>query len=132
MNAFLKVTLSDIFFLNSEFGRHLQLNSIETINAVVYDAQGKYSFDNSVVDGYTTITSLKLNTWSNGEVNYYPNNLANFPVPSSPTVYNFNTSSTAKAALAAATSSVDWKIFSTTYPLNAPNSSPSANQLAKP
>ena len=66
------------------------------------DAQGKYSFDNAVTDGYTTVTSLKLNTWSNGEVNYYPNNLANFPVPSTPTVYNFNTSSTAKAALAAA------------------------------
>ncbi len=63
------------------------------------DAQGKYSFDNAVTDGYTTITSLKLNTWSNGEVNYYPNNLANFPVPSTPTVYNFNTSSTAKASI---------------------------------
>ncbi len=66
------------------------------------DAQGKYSFDNSVTDGYTTITSLKLNTWSNGEVNYYPNNLANFAVPTNPTIYNFNTSSTAKTALAAA------------------------------
>gem|GEM_PF-692115 len=68
----------------------------------VTDAQGKYSFDNSVVAGYTTVTSLKLNTWENGEVNYFPNNLANFPVPANPTVYNFNTSSTAKAALAMA------------------------------
>lgn len=66
----------------------------------VTDAQGKYSFDNAVVAGYTTITSLKLNTWENGEVVYLPNNLANFPVPANPTVYNFSTGSTAKAALA--------------------------------
>ncbi|SEO01431.1 chitinase family 18 [Flavobacterium sp. CF108] len=62
------------------------------------DAQGKYSFDNSVVAGYTQILSLKLNSWENGETAYFPNNLANFPVPANPTVYNFNTSSTAKAA----------------------------------
>ncbi|WP_264538277.1 T9SS-translocated chitinase ChiA [Flavobacterium sp. N1736] len=64
----------------------------------VTDAQGKYSFDNSVVAGYTTITSLKLNTWENAETTYYPNNLANFAVPANPTVYNFNTSATAKSA----------------------------------
>lgn len=65
----------------------------------VTDAQGKYSFDNSVVAGYTTVTSLKLNSWENGEVAYFPNNLANFAVPANPTTYNFNTSSTAKSAL---------------------------------
>lgn len=74
------------------------------------DAQGKYSFDNSVIDGYTQITSLKLNSWSNAEINYYPNNLANFAVPSSPTVYNFNTSSTAKMALAAATNLISGSV----------------------
>ncbi|MEN2402186.1 T9SS-translocated chitinase ChiA [Flavobacterium sp. MC2016-06] len=68
----------------------------------ITDAQGKYSFDNAVVAGYTTVTSLKLNTWENGEVVYYPSNLANFAVPATPTVYNFNTSATAKSALAAA------------------------------
>lgn len=62
------------------------------------DSQGKYSFDNSVVAGYTTVTSLKLNSWENGETAYFPNNLSNFAVPANPTVYNFNTSSTAKAA----------------------------------
>ena len=62
------------------------------------DAQGRYSFDNSVVAGYTTVTSLKLNSWENGETAYFPNNLANFAVPANPTVYNFNTSSTAKTA----------------------------------
>ena len=66
----------------------------------ITDAQGKYSFDNAVVAGYTTITSLKLNTWENGEVVYLPNNLANFGVPANPTVYNFSTGSTARAALA--------------------------------
>lgn len=66
----------------------------------VTDAQGKYSFDNAVVAGYTTVTSLKLNSWENGEVVYLPSNLANFAVPANPTVYNFSTGSTAKAALA--------------------------------
>ncbi|OCB75267.1 glycoside hydrolase [Flavobacterium piscis] len=66
----------------------------------ITDAQGKYSFDNAVVAGYTTITSLKLNTWENGEVVYLPNNLANFAVPANPTVYNFSTGSSARAALA--------------------------------
>jgi len=82
------------------------------------DAQGKYSFDNSVTDGYTTVTSLKLNTWSNGEVNYYPNNLANFPVPTTPTVYNFNTSSTAKMALAAATNLISGTVKNGTIPVS--------------
>ncbi|MEN2413389.1 T9SS-translocated chitinase ChiA [Flavobacterium mesophilum] len=82
------------------------------------DAQGKYSFDNSVTDGYTTVTSLKLNTWSNGEVNYYPNNLANFPVPTTPTVYNFNTSSTAKMALAAATNLISGTVKNGTTPVS--------------
>jgi GH18 family chitinase len=58
----------------------------------VTDAQGKYSFDNAVLLGYTTISSLKLNTWQNNEVVYLPSNLANFSVPATPQVYNFNTS----------------------------------------
>lgn len=62
------------------------------------DAQGKYSFDNTVVAGYTTISSLKLNSWENGEVVYLPSNLANFAVPVNPTVYNFNTSATARTS----------------------------------
>ncbi|MGO4771764.1 glycosyl hydrolase family 18 protein [Flavobacterium sp. W22_SRS_FK3] len=57
----------------------------------VTDAQGKYSFDNAILNGYTSISSLKLNTWENGEVVYLPNNLANFPVPATATVYDFNT-----------------------------------------
>ena len=57
----------------------------------ITDSQGKYSFDNAILTGYTTISSLKLNTWENGEVVYLPNNLTNFAVPANPTVYDFNT-----------------------------------------
>ncbi|PWB23519.1 glycosyl hydrolase family 18 protein [Flavobacterium sp. HTF] len=55
------------------------------------DAQGKYSFDNAIISGYTTISSLKLNAWENGDVVYLPSNLTNFAVPANPTVYDFNT-----------------------------------------
>ncbi|SHG25612.1 T9SS-translocated chitinase ChiA [Flavobacterium johnsoniae] len=85
------------------------------------DAQGKYSFDNSVVDGYTQVLSLKLNSWQNGEVAYYPNNLANFAVPANPTVYNFNTSSTAKSALAAAANLISGTVKNGTTPVAGAN-----------
>ncbi|RUT70084.1 glycoside hydrolase [Flavobacterium cupreum] len=83
----------------------------------ITDAQGKYSFDNSVVAGYNTVTSLKLNSWENGEVSYFPNNLANFAVPANPTVYNFNTSSTAKSALAAAVNLISGSVKNGTTPV---------------
>lgn len=59
------------------------------------DAQGNFSYDNSVVAGYTTISSLKLNGWQNNDVVYSPGNLANFAVPTTPQVYNFNSNSVA-------------------------------------
>ncbi|MRX40431.1 T9SS-translocated chitinase ChiA [Flavobacterium sp. LC2016-23] len=83
----------------------------------ITDAQGKYSFDNSVVAGYTTVTSLKLNSWENGETAYFPNNLANFAVPANPTVYNFNTSSTAKSALAAVVNLISGSVKNGTTPV---------------
>jgi GH18 family chitinase len=83
----------------------------------ITDAQGKYSFDNSVVAGYTTVTSLKLNSWENGETAYFPNNLANFAVPANPTVYNFNTSATAKSALAAAVNLISGSVKNGTTPV---------------
>ncbi|TRX35195.1 glycoside hydrolase [Flavobacterium sp. ZT3R18] len=58
----------------------------------ITDAQGKYSFDNTLLAGYTTVSSLKLNTWENNEVVYLPSNLANFNVPATPQVYDFNSS----------------------------------------
>ncbi|QGK73110.1 T9SS-translocated chitinase ChiA [Flavobacterium sp. SLB02] len=83
----------------------------------ITDAQGKYSFDNAVVAGYTTITSLKLNTWENGEVVYLPNNLANFAVPANPTVYNFSTGSTARAAALAVTNLISGSVKNGTTPV---------------
>ena len=58
----------------------------------ITDAVGKYSFDNAKLVGYTTISSLKLNTWENNEVVYLPSNLTNFSVPATPQVYDFNSS----------------------------------------
>ncbi|WP_173969671.1 T9SS-translocated chitinase ChiA [Flavobacterium bizetiae] len=83
----------------------------------ITDAQGKYNFDNAVVAGYTTITSLKLNTWENGEVVYLPNNLANFPVPANPTIYNFSTGSTAKVAALAVTNLISGSVKNGTTPV---------------
>jgi GH18 family chitinase len=58
----------------------------------ITDAQGKYSFDNAKLVGYTTISSLKLNAWENNEIVYLPSNLTNFSVPATPQVYDFNSS----------------------------------------
>ncbi|MCC9070833.1 T9SS-translocated chitinase ChiA [Flavobacterium sp. F-65] len=58
------------------------------------DAQGVFSYDNSVIAGYNTILSLKLNAWENNNITYYPTNLANFATPTTPQVYNFNTQTT--------------------------------------
>ncbi|PAM93863.1 glycoside hydrolase [Flavobacterium sp. IR1] len=80
------------------------------------DAQGKYSFDNSVVAGYNQVLSLKLNSWENGEVAYFPNNLANFAVPANPIVYNFNTTSTAR--IAASTNLISGTVKSGSNPVS--------------
>jgi GH18 family chitinase len=67
-------------------------NSHPYVNFIaITDAQGKYSFDNAKLVGYTTISSLKLNAWENNDVTYLPSNLANFSIPATPQVYNFNT-----------------------------------------
>ncbi|GIQ60720.1 hypothetical protein Flavo103_38560 [Flavobacterium collinsii] len=78
------------------------------------DAQGNYSFANSVVDGYTTISSLKLNAWQNNDVNYFPNNLTSFAVPATPQVYNFNTSATARTSSYA----INGKVLNGTTPVS--------------
>ncbi|MCC9017242.1 glycosyl hydrolase family 18 protein [Flavobacterium lipolyticum] len=59
------------------------------------DAYGKYSFDNAIFSGYTTISSLKMNAWDNNSVVYYPTDLANLPIPVSSKEYNFNSSAAA-------------------------------------
>ncbi|MCV9928901.1 T9SS-translocated chitinase ChiA [Flavobacterium sp. LS1R49] len=55
------------------------------------DAQGVFSYDNTVTAGYTQVLSLKLNAWENNNTAYFPNNLVNFAMPTTPQVYNFNT-----------------------------------------
>ncbi|MCV9934571.1 T9SS-translocated chitinase ChiA [Flavobacterium sp. LS1R47] len=55
------------------------------------DAQGVFSYDNAVTAGYTQVLSLKLNGWENNNITYYPTNLVNFAMPTTPKVYNFNT-----------------------------------------
>jgi len=54
------------------------------------NAQGQYSFLNSDLSGYSEILSLKLNAGQNNNTEYFPNDIANTPLPTSPTIYNFN------------------------------------------
>jgi chitinase len=54
------------------------------------DAQGNYHFENSVISGYTTYLSFKLNAWENNNVTYLPA-LGQGSLPTAPKVFNFNT-----------------------------------------
>ena len=54
------------------------------------DAEGKYFFDNSVLNGYTQILSIKMNSWDNNGISYFPTSYSSISVPSSPTQFNFN------------------------------------------
>ncbi|BFM42396.1 hypothetical protein CFS9_10370 [Flavobacterium sp. CFS9] len=74
------------------------------------DANGKYSFDNSVLSGYTTITSLKMNAWDNASVVYYPTDLANLPIPVLPKEYNFNSNAIAPEVTITSPSTADLAI----------------------
>jgi GH18 family chitinase len=71
-------------------GTHGYLNVI-----AISDAQGKFSFNNTTLAGYSTISSLKLNAWENNGTTYFPTNLVSFAVPTTPQVYNFNSNSVA-------------------------------------
>ncbi|CAL2080523.1 T9SS type A sorting domain-containing protein [Tenacibaculum sp. 190524A02b] len=64
---------------------HPYVNLTATTNA-----QGEYSFSNADLDGYKTINSLKLNSGNNGGVTYYPTDIANIPMPTSPKTFDFN------------------------------------------
>ncbi|WP_306783634.1 glycosyl hydrolase family 18 protein [Flavobacterium poyangense] len=59
------------------------------------DAQGNFSYDDSVLAGYSRVESLKLNEWENKGIIYFPTDLANFPIPATSQVYNFNSSAVA-------------------------------------
>ncbi|WP_452598901.1 glycosyl hydrolase family 18 protein [Pontimicrobium sp. MEBiC01747] len=54
------------------------------------NAQGEYYFTETQMDGYATISSLKLNDYENNGVVYQPTDIANIPVPTTATEYNFN------------------------------------------
>ncbi|MFH6942806.1 glycosyl hydrolase family 18 protein [Flavobacterium sp. FlaQc-50] len=56
------------------------------------DAQGAYSFNNDDLAGYSKVQTLKLNTWDNNGIDYFPTDLANFEIPTVSKVYNFNSS----------------------------------------
>ena len=56
----------------------------------ITNAQGEYFYTEAELEGYSTISSLKLNTWDNNATIYYPTDLATLPIPSSPQQYNFN------------------------------------------
>ncbi|QTE23969.1 glycosyl hydrolase family 18 protein [Polaribacter cellanae] len=66
-------------------------NSHPYVNLIaVTNAQGEYSYTEAQVSGYTTISSLKLNSYENNGVAYLPSNIGNIPMPSTATEYNFN------------------------------------------
>lgn len=54
------------------------------------DSQGKYHFENSVLQGYTQIATLKMNSLQNGGTTYFPADYAPIAVPTTPTSFNFN------------------------------------------
>ena len=54
------------------------------------NAQGEYFFEETQVNGYATIQSLKLNDYENNGVTYLPTDIGNIPVPTVATEYNFN------------------------------------------
>ncbi|MFH7010918.1 glycosyl hydrolase family 18 protein [Flavobacterium sp. FlaQc-52] len=56
------------------------------------DTQGAYHFNNDDLAGYSKVQTLKLNTWDNKGVDYFPTDLANFEIPTVSKVYNFNSS----------------------------------------
>ena len=54
------------------------------------NSQGEYFYTETDFVGYDLISSLKLETWDNGNVTYYPNDLVNIAITSVPQEYNFN------------------------------------------
>ena len=54
------------------------------------NAKGEYSYTETEFSGYTKISTLKLETWDNKSVTYYPTDLANIAITTMPQEYNFN------------------------------------------
>ena len=60
-------------------------NILKTTNA-----QGEYFYTETELNGYNTISSLKLEIWQNNSVTYYPTDLTNIAITTTPQEYNFN------------------------------------------
>lgn len=60
------------------------------VNAIT-DANGAYSFDRNITDGYNQLHTLKLNSYENDGTNYYPSNLTNLSLTGGQLEYDFNT-----------------------------------------
>jgi len=56
----------------------------------IANSNGNYFYTESELSGYNTITKLKLETWENNEITFYPSDLANIPITASPQEFNFN------------------------------------------
>ena len=56
----------------------------------ISDADGKYHFNNSDIDGYKEVSSLDLNNWKNKGKRYSPTAYKGFKLPMSAQSYDFN------------------------------------------
>jgi len=54
------------------------------------NSNGEYFYTETELNGYSTITTLKLETWQNNNVTYYPTDLAGIPITTNPQEFNFN------------------------------------------
>ena len=64
-------------------------NPHKKINKIT-NAKGEYFYVETELSGYTKISTLKLNTWENNSVTYYPTDLANIAITTAAQEYNFN------------------------------------------
>lgn len=58
--------------------------------AKMTNSAGEYFYTETELDGYNTISSLKLETYQNNNVTYYPTDLANIIITETPQEFNFN------------------------------------------
>ena len=54
------------------------------------NSDGEYFYTKTELEGYITISTLKLETWENNQVTYYPTDLTNIAITANPQEYNFN------------------------------------------
>ena len=56
----------------------------------IADSNGNYFYTETELNGYNKIYTLKLETWENNEVTFYPTDIADIPITASPQEFNFN------------------------------------------